>query len=465
MALIGSYLLLSMLLVYASALTINNTNQRVVTAHLRDRSMALDLTHAAMEQLREDLYEFLLVDVYAVRYQSDVIATLAWLDQLNPDSAGKLDPPFSLPKNSESGVDGAGTSRQTARAVSLPTGIGMAWISSVASVDSTDPLATREITIIAEATVGGVTRRIRSVHEVNLGASDVFRHAYFTNNYGWFAARGTSRLAINGDVRANGDLDFSSDVVSPHGELAKITVNGDLYAAANPDLVNPATGQTASGTITGNPAQAASWESYWKNKPARARPALRLTKDGQPVIQGSVGTLAAGQGWDSGYTDQHTYAAQQVKPIPYLGDLALYKRMAKKHEGTGSTLRYTQGGTRYTMNSVYNGPDNLPNTADDHEPLVLVGTASKPIEINGPVVIPGDVIIRGVIKGRGTIYAGRNIHIVGNVTYTDPPTWITLERQEGGTIRKAGAPKAPMTDLGAVCDDGQYIAPGKGSCS
>ena len=64
-----------------------------------------------------------------------------------------------------------------------------------------------------------------------------------------------------------------------------------------------------------------------------------------------------------------------------------------------------------------------PVQAPDYGSIVLIGTQSNPIEINGPVIIPSDVIIRGYVKGQGTIYSGRNIHIVGDIKYVNPPSW------------------------------------------
>ena len=70
------------------------------------------------------------------------------------------------------------------------------------------------------------------------------------------------------------------------------------------------------------------------------------------------------------------------------------------------------------------------NVEDKSNPLsmekgsvILIGTWDAPIEINGPVVFPGDVLIRGYVTGRGTIYSGRNIHIIGDIVYKDPPRW------------------------------------------
>jgi hypothetical protein len=45
------------------------------------------------------------------------------------------------------------------------------------------------------------------------------------------------------------------------------------------------------------------------------------------------------------------------------------------------------------------------------------------------------VVIKGVVTGRGTIYAGRNVHVVGNLTYLNPPKW-----------------EKPLTDMKAAKD-------------
>ncbi len=43
--------------------------------------------------------------------------------------------------------------------------------------------------------------------------------------------------------------------------------------------------------------------------------------------------------------------------------------------------------------------------------------------ILGPVVISNDLVIKGVVTGQGTFYTGRNTHVVGDLTYRDPPQW------------------------------------------
>jgi hypothetical protein len=53
--------------------------------------------------------------------------------------------------------------------------------------------------------------------------------------------------------------------------------------------------------------------------------------------------------------------------------------------------------------------------------VILEGTPSDPIVLDGDLYFSGDVIIKGYVKGRGAIYSGRNTYLAGNINYVDPP--------------------------------------------
>jgi hypothetical protein len=496
--LISSYLVLSLFLVYSNAMTMRTIAQRMASDRLRDRFQALDLAQGSVEQLREDLHYFLTTIVYQQLHQGNAVAALQWLDNLGTQSEV---PTFDIPLGDRNGDgqitfadgdenrDGIGTNPRcvtglptikdatcapTTRSVQAPrarivsitnpgedlNGNGILDIGEDTNtngvLDPPGPLTPRLVTLEAEAQAGSVAKRIRATYAVELGVSDIFRYAYFVNNYGWFNVTGGSSVLINGEVRANGDLAFT-------GNLSQLRVHGDLFASKNPELVNPKTLSPTTGTISGDPNQWSGMNAYWKSKSSRARPTRKLTfTPGQPAIgdPNNPKILPAGQGWDTQHPkapdQQKSPPGQPTQDIPYLGDLSLYKTVATQ---TGSHLTYHVGGKKQTVNAVYNGPDGKAGTADDSEPLVLVGTSSKPIVIDGPVVIPGDVIIKGVVTGRGTIYAGRNVHVVGDVTYKQSPSWDSLERNSdtGEIRRKGGGP-----NLGSVCNDGTYVAPDDG---
>jgi hypothetical protein len=117
--------------------------------------------------------------------------------------------------------------------------------------------------------------------------------------------------------------------------------------------------------------------------------------------------------------------------IPFLGDLANQKAQAAAHNnGQGGriwnakTLTWdaTNGYRAVDFDLLNNrGPGGNGGPGVYDGTLVLLPDSNGRIRIDGPIVVTGDVIIRGQIEGQGTIYAGRNIHIVGDLTYQQPP--------------------------------------------
>lgn len=461
--LITSYLLLSLFLVYSNAMTIGTLTQRLAADRLRDRDQALDLAQGAMEQLREDLHSFLTTEVYQLTFQGDAIQALEWLDDLGRTEEVPL---FDFPLedtngdgvvNWDDGADGIrdGSDRpgDSRRCITLSTpGAPCAWITKIESTNSGNPLAPRRVTIEAEASVGAITKKIRATFQIELGMADIFRNAYFVNNFGWFDTPGDSKITIRGEIRSNADLAFS-------GDLTDLRVLGDLYAAENPELINPKTLLQATGTITGDPGQYSDLSKYWEWKGERARPARRLTFPSQPAIGGTPKILDYGLGWNTeseNFPDQQKFTSQPTHQIPYIGDLGFYKSLATQLNGSLTYKDPATGDTK-TVTAVYAGPDGLSGTGDDQTPLVLIGTWSTPININGPVIIPGDVVIKGWVEGQGTIYAGRNTHLVGEVKYKNKPTWPSLERNTiTGQIREACN---ASSNLGTVSDEGVYTPP------
>ena len=245
-----------------------------------------------------------------------------------------------------------------------------------------------------------VSRTITETIEYAQSRSPVFNYAYFVNNYGWFQGGG---VTANGEIRSNGDmaLDGSS------------YVNGFIYAAVNAEV-------GAVGLISST-AKTKTVSQYWSGAGTRARPTNPTSS-------------LASDTWDLGYNyaavtagAQHPY--QDILPMPFLGDLALYVTMASD---LGSTIKQ-DGATLVNGHFSGTGPSGVANGADKGC-LVLDGT-SKPIVIDGPVVVDGDVIIKGTVSGQGTIYAGRNIHIVGDITYSSAPTWPKPDSNPATTMQ------------------------------
>lgn len=298
----------------------------------------------------------------------------------------------------------------------------------------------RTVYILARATCryAGGPEAVSTIEEVvvfgGIDQSPVFDNAYFVNNYGWMSG---SSIVINGSMRANGNVSLSGS-----------TVNGFVYAAANSEV-----GANGTVSLSSSPQikNAASYRSAYGNRsrpdtgdyqtadafdaPERSGSVTKPTRyeydDDGTIINRIGGTRAA----ESGDVIINEYA--DAVPMPFVSDLDDYVEYAKNYddEGTAGKLTapaytYTDGaGTTHavaakTVTAHYEGtgPSGDSTLADDGA-LVLIGTSANPIVIDGPVVVDSDVIIKGYVRGQGTIYSGRNVHIIGDLKYVNPPTW------------------------------------------
>lgn len=300
------------------------------------------------------------------------------------------------------------------------------------------------VTLVAEATRagrGGAT--CKSVIEETIRfaqqRSQVFNNAYFVNNFGWF--EGGDSTFVNGDIRSNGDMKLDN----------KVTVNGHIYAARNDNLGRSGVTGIIYGDVdatVGNMHELTKYKSsstdYGTSN--RARP-LEL----DPITGGiNKGGYSAPENANTSAKSSRLHPNQEFSvEMPYIGDLSSndsdYRAWAQElHDADPNMSTIKKGGQ--TLVSVYYdgaGPsgeeyfydaDGNQIQAPDYGAIVLVGTAAQPIEINGPVIIPSDVIIKGYVKGQGTIYSGRNIHIVGDIIYKNPPQWNN--RSTSGTDNK-----------------------------
>ena len=272
-----------------------------------------------------------------------------------------------------------------------------------------------EVTFFATAsrmTGNGQAESVTIAERVSFGVdrSKVFDYAYFVNNYGWFEG---STITANGGVRANGDMSLSQ---SPK-------VNGDVYAAVNEELGVPGDITNGTGTMDNK----STYRSSQYGTTDRARPLQKSSDDGgynAPTTVTPADLTAR----------LHANLAEGID-MPWISGLNEYIEYGKELK---SSLR--QGGTYYINNAnpgdpnygYYQGtgPSGDASLPDNHA-LVLEGTQTNPIRINGPVVVSNDVVIKGYVTGQGTIYSSRNIHIVGNIQYVNPPNWANKEAASG----------------------------------
>ena len=251
--------------------------------------------------------------------------------------------------------------------------------------------------------------------------SKVFNNAYFVNNYGWFQGTGCT---ANGDVRANGDMYLDSSC----------KVNGKVYAARNEEL-------GVNGDIT-NYGKMDTYSTYKSTTYGSSNSARPLYRDPNTGGSNAGGYEAPDTNPTTAMLKARINANEELSvEMPYIGDLSssasAYREWAQElHAADPNMSTIKQGGA--TIASVYYdgvGPSGDASLADKGA-LVLVGTASKPIVVNGPVIVESDVIIKGYVTGQGTIYSGRNIHIVGDVKYVNPPTWSNKSTQNSNNSTK-----------------------------
>lgn len=293
-----------------------------------------------------------------------------------------------------------------------------------------------DVTLVAEATRqirGGVTSRSIVEETIRFAQqrSKVFNNAYFVNNFGWFY--GDSSTKVNGDIRSNGDMALSNDVI----------INGHIYAARNDEL-------NAAGNVTdrygrlgvyGAMVSKATYMSanYGGAANSMARP-LELDPVNGSFNKGGYAapdqTPAAG----SSVLKARTHANGELSvEMPYIGEICYegseYRLWIDELRADDANICKVKVGDEVKIDKFFNGPGpsgetyfydsngNNPRQAPDYGAIVLEGTWNDPIEINGPVVVASDVIIKGYVTGQGTIYSGRNIHIVGDIIYKNPPSW------------------------------------------
>ena len=279
------------------------------------------------------------------------------------------------------------------------------------------------------------------------GQSRVFDNAYFVNNYGWMSGNFT----INGEFRANGNVSLQGGAV----------VNGFIYAAPNPEIGAAGRVTTLKSTSIFNQS------GYRQNASTRSRyDTGNLNELGSYNPASASGTISYPQFAADGVTVRSGTKTVDGKPIineysnpvemPFVSELQPYIEFARENNGTltypessytdaGGQRRGTPAGV---VNAHYSGPG--PSRQDglgDRGSLLLVGTASNPIRINGPVVIDGDVIIKGYVTGQGTIYAGRNVHIIGDIKYKNEPVWTHTKTGKSAEDEQVANEKKDMLGI------------------
>ena len=258
--------------------------------------------------------------------------------------------------------------------------------------------------------------------------SRVFDSAVCVNNSLYLSGN----YRINGDLHANGDIYFANGV----------TMNGFVSAAANPGI-------GAEGRLRGTAATVRDRSGYRSQASTRSR-FDRGNGDlvGVYFSPGSGGAISTTLKTLEDFPRPIVTERDALLAFPCLANETFLQTYINQNKGTLSypASTYVDGtgkprGTpagSFTASYAGNGPSREPWWYDKGA-LLLVGTASSPIRINGPVWVAEDVIIRGYVTGRGTIYSGRNVHIIGSIEYVNPPIYSHTASEEQAKTQLATA--------------------------
>ena len=230
-------------------------------------------------------------------------------------------------------------------------------------------------------------RSLQVVVDVATAPSDVFDYSYFINHWGWFYG---DTINARGNVRSNGQFDAAGYEPGAFG-VPRFT-GVDLADPAHPDLTG------------------------------------YRDDNGDGVTDGSDGGIYAG--WDIvdaadvrgiGGLPENQHQFQPATPMPNLSDMASYETRAL---AAGASLSIGGGvdGAGMPLPPTQVCDAVLGDEPGELQRVVLIGTAAKPILLNGPVVVRGDVIIKGVVSGQGAIYSGRNVYVAHDLTYLNGVT-------------------------------------------
>jgi hypothetical protein len=259
---------------------------------------------------------------------------------------------------------------------------------------------------------------------------------------------GPTQLIVNGDMRANANFDFLNG--SP-------TVNGSVYAAVNDKLTPAATGLINTGPVKSTNAVYTAAQAADRRMRQAYTASLAGTKGSETYekwrdfVFDSEGSIVSGRyagavladstgyrGWtrtSSGATAATTTLdTTPTKEIimPDLSDLDYYQNLSstyvnEKATFADGTANPEAGKGAYlevwdaTLAGGAGAYKRLDTNGNVSGSVMVVGSSTRPIKIHGPVTVSQDVVIKGVVQGQGTLYAGRNVHIVGSVTYKDEP--------------------------------------------
>lgn len=343
----------------------------------------------------------------------------------------------------DSSIDGVG--RYTAGVISftMPAGDTYTRIVTVRSVGWMDKNGNGVLDSKEPRKIVDVTASFQ------LARSQVFDYTYFVNNYGWMDGFSSTDLVVNGDMRANGNFNFLNGLP---------TVNGSIYASLNEKLspaaqglINDAPIKWTNSTYASNQAGSTSFKERWRQAYDPAVHGARgsdeyekwrdfiFDSDAQITNNRTSGAVLADS---TGYRSwSRTSSAAPTKTLldsrsteevimPDLSNLNYYINLSQNYKNPKATMEDGSANPNYnqpayvevwdaTLNGGLGAYKRVSDNGVINGSVVLIGSDSKPIRVHGPVTVTQDAVIKGTIIGQGTIYTGRNVHVVGDIKYSN----------------------------------------------
>jgi len=327
----------------------------------------------------------------------------------------------------------------------------------------------RNVTIRSTAVLNGSTgihfggaspqMYIDQTFQLALAQSPIFDYMEFADNkLQHNAGGGIQYTQFYGDIRSNGDLLVNGSIMD----------DGSATAAVNPELV-PENQGLVSGVVEYD-----TDASYAAT--AAANPRIRPLYD--PSVFGNPGSTTYNQigvlsyvstpaitngepvgAYRADSTGAYAYPADgtdatlltsqgtNTVPMPIMPSTATDKTISANYTDTiqsyadGTTNpNYGKGAYVKVWNTTSKKYVQLSTNGYVSSSALMVGTAAHPVLIHGPVTVQNDVVIKGYVSGQGTLDAGRNVHVIGSVMYSNPPNF----QSNNPTTLLADSEKADM---------------------
>jgi Tfp pilus assembly protein PilX len=273
-------------------------------------------------------------------------------------------------------------------------------ITSVNNPGASEPfIECRDVNVRSVGQYGNSAESATLLATVRVGImpSGVFDYSYFINHFGWFAGFPSGGARANGNVRANGHFDVLSGYFTCNGNPQYNPFTGNMSSTG---------GVSAGGYVF--PLDGSRYQGmaqYAENRHSYAG-VDNSVWDPAVVDMPNLNDPTDADGDDN---------VQELNPY--------YEQLARGElGGDAGRVGIDDNGDGELQDSEVLFEGAWGDIDSENGNVVLTGSSSKPIIVDGPVVVTGDLVVKGTVKGQGAFYVGRNTYMAGTVRYSDPPS-------------------------------------------